>query len=148
MVKILIMDDEPSLRNIVYNIVKPLGHPIFTSEDGHQAIEVAKRENPDIALLDMRVPDMDGLEVLVEPGDREVRALAVIVFIGNVHGIRDPGLQLGIAGRAAPRRVVKVGVVRFGRIVAIGIDIDHLVHARPHQFARCAEADLALVVDF
>ncbi len=66
MVKILIMDDEPGLRNIVYNIVKPLGHPVFTSEDGHQALEVAKRENPDIALLDVRVPDMDGLEVLAE----------------------------------------------------------------------------------
>ena len=66
MPKILIMDDEPGLRNIVFNIVKPLGHPVFTSEDGHQAIEVARRENPDIALLDIRVPDMDGLEVLAE----------------------------------------------------------------------------------
>ncbi|MHB9155640.1 MAG: response regulator [Endomicrobiales bacterium] len=66
MVKILIMDDEPALRNIVYNIVKPLGHPLFTAEDGRQAIEVAQREVPDLALLDMRVPDMDGLEVLAE----------------------------------------------------------------------------------
>jgi DNA-binding response OmpR family regulator len=66
MVKILIMDDEPSLRNIVYNIIKPLGHPVFTAEDGHQALEIGKREIPDIALLDIRVPDMDGLEVLDE----------------------------------------------------------------------------------
>lgn len=66
MVKILIMDDEPALRNIVYNIVKPLGHTLFTAEDGKQAIEIARREIPDLALLDMRVPDMDGLEVLQE----------------------------------------------------------------------------------
>ena len=66
MIKILIMDDEPGLRNIVYNMIKPLGHPVFTAEDGKQAVEIAKREIPDIALLDMRVPDMDGLEVLGE----------------------------------------------------------------------------------
>lgn len=66
MVKILIMDDEPGLRNIVYNIIKPLGHTVFTAEDGRQAVDIAKKEIPDLALLDMRVPDMDGLEVLGE----------------------------------------------------------------------------------
>lgn len=66
MVKILIMDDEPALRNIVYNILKPLGHQMFTAEDGKQAIEIAHKEIPDLAMLDMRVPDMDGLEVLAE----------------------------------------------------------------------------------
>ena len=66
MAKILIMDDEPALRNIVYNMVKPLGQAMFTAEDGGQAIEIGKKEIPDIALLDMRVPDMDGLEVLAE----------------------------------------------------------------------------------
>ncbi|MFH1368938.1 MAG: response regulator [Elusimicrobiota bacterium] len=66
MVKILIMDDESGLRNIVFNILKPTGHTLFTAEDGSQAIEVGKREIPDLALLDMRVPDMDGLEVLAE----------------------------------------------------------------------------------
>lgn len=66
MVKILIMDDEPALRNIVYNILKPLGHPLFTAEDGRQAIDIARKEIPDLAMLDMRVPDMDGLEVLAE----------------------------------------------------------------------------------
>lgn len=66
MVKILIMDDEPGLRNIVYNMLKPTGHTLFTAEDGKQAIEIAKKELPDLAMLDMRVPDMDGLEVLAE----------------------------------------------------------------------------------
>ncbi|MGA2089941.1 MAG: response regulator [Endomicrobiales bacterium] len=66
MIKILIMDDEPALRNIVYNLLKPLGHQLFTSADGRQAIETGAKEIPDVALLDVRVPDMDGLEVLTE----------------------------------------------------------------------------------
>ncbi|MBN1824102.1 MAG: response regulator [Endomicrobiales bacterium] len=66
MTKILIMDDEPGLRNVVYNVLKPLGHTLFTAEDGHQAIEIAKKEIPDLAMLDIRVPDMDGVEVMAE----------------------------------------------------------------------------------
>lgn len=64
MAKILIMDDEPGLRNVVFGMLKPTGHTIFVTEDGNQAIETARKEKPDLALLDMRVPDMDGLEVV------------------------------------------------------------------------------------
>lgn len=66
MAKILIMDDEEGIRNIVYNMLKPFGHPMFTAEDGKQAIEIAKKEIPDLAMLDIRVPDMDGFEVMDE----------------------------------------------------------------------------------
>jgi|GEM_PF-2104181 len=66
MAKILIMDDEPGLRNVVFNMLRPLGQQLFLAEDGKQAIEIGRREIPDMALLDMRVPDMDGLEVMVE----------------------------------------------------------------------------------
>jgi DNA-binding response OmpR family regulator len=66
MAKILIMDDEPSLRNILATTVSSMGHTVVTAEDGKQAIELAKKDNPDILLLDLQVPDMDGLEVLKE----------------------------------------------------------------------------------
>lgn len=66
MVKVLVMDDEPSLRDILSNTLKSMGHTVITSEDGRQAVEISKQENPDLALLDIQVPDMDGLEVLKE----------------------------------------------------------------------------------
>ena len=66
MSKILIMDDEEGLRNIIFKILKPGGHILFLAQDGKEAIEIAKKEKPDLALLDVRVPDMDGLEVLTE----------------------------------------------------------------------------------
>jgi len=66
MAKILVMDDEPSLRNILASTVTSMGHTAVQAEGGKQAIEVAKKENPEIALLDFQVPDMDGLEVLKE----------------------------------------------------------------------------------
>jgi len=67
MAKILIMDDEPALRNVTFNILKPSGHTLFLAEDGREAIEIARKEKPDLALLDIRVPGYpDGLEVLDE----------------------------------------------------------------------------------
>ncbi|PKN01478.1 MAG: hypothetical protein CVU77_05115 [Elusimicrobia bacterium HGW-Elusimicrobia-1] len=66
MVKILIMDDEAGMRNILVSMLKFAGHSLLQAEDGKQAIAIAMREKPDLALLDMRVPDMDGLEVLSE----------------------------------------------------------------------------------
>lgn len=66
MAKILILDDETGLRNVIFNMLKPTGHTLFLAEDAKQAIDIAVGEKPDLALLDMRVPDMDGLEVVAE----------------------------------------------------------------------------------
>lgn len=66
MVKILIMDDEAGMRDILVSILKSAGHSLLQVEDGKQAIDTARKEKPDLAILDMRVPDMDGLEVLSE----------------------------------------------------------------------------------
>ncbi|MCB4791176.1 MAG: response regulator [Elusimicrobia bacterium] len=66
MAKILVMDDESSLRDILASTLKSMGHEVVTAEDGRQAIEIAKRDLPEIALLDIQVPDMDGIEVLRE----------------------------------------------------------------------------------
>lgn len=66
MVKILIMDGEQSFRNLLYNMLRPLGHTMIAVEDGAHAIEGAQREIPDIALLEMQVSDMETAEVLVK----------------------------------------------------------------------------------
>ncbi|HOW27521.1 MAG TPA: response regulator [Elusimicrobiota bacterium] len=62
--KILICDDEPGMRLVLTNVLKPEGYNIFTAEDGATAIESVKREKPQLMLLDVRLPDMDGLEIL------------------------------------------------------------------------------------
>jgi two-component system response regulator (stage 0 sporulation protein F) len=64
--KILIMDDEPGLRRVLVKALAPLGHNLLEASDGDQAIELGRKEIPDIALLDIRVPGRDGLEVLSE----------------------------------------------------------------------------------
>jgi len=66
MVKILIMDGEQSFRNLLYNMLRPLGHSMTAVEDGAHAIKEAQLEIPDIALLEMQVSDMETAEVFVK----------------------------------------------------------------------------------
>jgi DNA-binding NtrC family response regulator len=60
------MDDELAVRNALFDMLKPLGHKVFMAESGSQAIAMARREYFDVTLLDIRIPDMDGLQVMSE----------------------------------------------------------------------------------
>ena len=61
--KILIVDDEPVLvETIAYNL-EQAGYEVTTAADGASALEVARHERPDLVILDIMLPEMDGLEV-------------------------------------------------------------------------------------
>ena len=60
--KILVVDDEPDILEFLsYNLEKD-GFTVFTSDNGKAGIEIAKKEQPDIILLDVMMPEMDGIE--------------------------------------------------------------------------------------
>ncbi|MBU6427451.1 MAG: response regulator transcription factor [Cyanobacteria bacterium REEB65] len=61
--KILVVDDEPSIvKSIQYSLEKE-GYTVATAHDGQQAIEVARREKPNLVILDVMLPSLDGYEV-------------------------------------------------------------------------------------
>ncbi len=62
--KILVVDDEPSILNLVTSYLKAEGYEVFTASDGLAAIKAAKAYHPDLVILDIMLPGMDGLEVL------------------------------------------------------------------------------------
>lgn len=71
--KILLVDDEPDiLEFLTYNLTKE-GYTIFTATDGHDAIKLVKENMPDLVILDVMMPGMDGIETC-----REIRETAGI----------------------------------------------------------------------
>ena len=64
MTVVLIVDDEKALRDGLSDAVRDLGYAPVVASSGREALAVAARTNPDAALLDLRMPDMDGLQVL------------------------------------------------------------------------------------
>lgn len=61
---VLIIDDEPALRQILGNTVAKAGYQVLLAENGTQALETLAKENVDVAVCDIRMPDMTGIDVV------------------------------------------------------------------------------------
>lgn len=98
--KVLVIDDEANVRTLTEMLLKHLGHEVLLADSGPKGLELFRRERPDVIVLDLKMPVMDGVEVLTQirsvdlkqpvivvTGDsrpateREVRALGVSGFI-------------------------------------------------------------------
>lgn len=64
MSKILVIDDEPSIINLVTAYLKPEGYEIYTASDGNAGLKAARTFKPDLIILDLMLPGMDGIELL------------------------------------------------------------------------------------
>lgn len=79
--KILVVDDEENIRTLLRQVLLDPKRAILVAEGGQKAIVVFRQERPDITILDLRMPDVSGLDVL-----KEIRAMdpsaTVIVYSG------------------------------------------------------------------
>jgi two-component system, OmpR family, alkaline phosphatase synthesis response regulator PhoP len=64
MTKILVVDDEPSVTNLVSAYLKPEGYEVYTAADGNAGLKAARAFKPDLIILDVMLPGMDGIELL------------------------------------------------------------------------------------
>ena len=62
MARILVIDDSPSQLMGIRRIVEKLGHECITAEDGAQGVELAKAELPDLILMDVVMPNLNGFQ--------------------------------------------------------------------------------------
>lgn len=78
--KILIIEDDPEIRNFIKLYLTKDGYQVIEIERGDSALEVFKRENPDLVILDILLPGIDGIEVC-----REIRKISIvpIIFLSN-----------------------------------------------------------------
>lgn len=64
MAKILVIDDEPSIVNLVTAYLKPEGYEVYTATDGNSGLKAARAFKPGLIILDIMLPGMDGIELL------------------------------------------------------------------------------------
>lgn len=61
--KVLVVDDEPALLRLMEYLLQHEGYQVIAAKDGSEALDAAAREIPDLILLDVVLPDVDGLDV-------------------------------------------------------------------------------------
>ncbi|MDH3628032.1 MAG: sigma-54 dependent transcriptional regulator [Acidobacteriota bacterium] len=88
--RILLVDDDETFRQVLGSELSRLGHDVSVAPTGGDGVTVACRDIPEVILLDMRLPDMDGLEVLGKIRERNLPS-GVIVLTG--HGTIDTAIQ-------------------------------------------------------
>jgi two-component system, NtrC family, response regulator AtoC len=93
--KILIVDDEESIRLSLEETLKGGGNEIITAENGEEALERIAESQPDLMLLDMKMPKMGGLEVLQKIKNRNSNIKVIVL---TAHGDMQTALLCGRVG--------------------------------------------------
>jgi DNA-binding response OmpR family regulator len=92
--QVLVVDDEPMLRNLLSRLLRMEGYEVLEAEDGQRAIEIVRANEPDLVLLDVMLPARDGLDVL---GDlrRTSNVPVILVSALGEEADRVLGLKMG-----------------------------------------------------
>ena len=93
--KVLVVDDEPEVRQVLIEFLSSRGYDVIPASRGAEAVAIVERDKPDLVLLDVTMPDMDGVETL-----QRINAiapdLAVIMVTANADiGVTSKLLALG-----------------------------------------------------
>ena len=82
--KILVVDDEPDILEFISTVLEDNGAIVVRAHDGKEALELARREKPDLITLDLSMPEMDGSQVFEAlRKDTELKQIPVCIISGK-----------------------------------------------------------------
>ena len=129
MTKILVIDDEPSIVNLINAYLKPEGYEVFTASDGNAGIKAARSFKPDLIILDLMLPGMDGIELLTRLR-RESTVYVILLTAKTEETDRVIGLSIGaddyVTKPFSPRELVARVKAALRRIqIGAGTNLDN-----------------------
>jgi two-component system alkaline phosphatase synthesis response regulator PhoP len=97
MKKILIVDDEPNIVMSLEYAFQKQGYHVFIARDGSEALVIMEREHPDVVILDVMMPQVDGYETIKMIKENPAFAKARVIFLSAKSKAADieKGLSLG-----------------------------------------------------
>jgi CheY-like chemotaxis protein len=97
--RVLIIDDDRLIRESTAMVLRTAGYEVLTAEDAERGLEVARESQPDLVLIDIMMPEIDGWDALDHAlGDARLRKIPFVVFTAREH---TKGRQLALARGAA-----------------------------------------------
>ena len=108
---ILVVEDEPAILSITVSVLKSAGYDILTGTNGIEGLALARQQRPDLVLMDVNMPGMNGIDACQQiKEDPELAAVYVILISGGrvdteskTHGLLDGGAD-GYLTRPMPNR--------------------------------------------
>src|SRR5438128_2397778 len=97
MARIVHIEDEPANRLLVRKLLGRAGHEVIDAEDGIQGVKLAVSSKPDLVLVDLNIPGLDGFEVTLRlRGEAGLRGVPIVAI--TAEGDRDTSLSVGCDG--------------------------------------------------
>jgi len=132
MKSILVVDDEPKITKLLRDYLERAGFGVRTASDGKSALSIARNEKPDLILLDLGLPRMDGLDVT-----RELRRISTVPIImltaRSEESDKLVGLEIGaddyITKPFSPKEVVARVRAVFRRMESYSASAPETLHA-------------------
>lgn len=80
--KILIVDDQFGIRILLNEVLQKEGYQTFQAANGVQALDIVAKHDPDLVLLDMKIPGMDGIEILkrMRVDNQDIRVIIMTAY--------------------------------------------------------------------
>jgi two-component system response regulator (stage 0 sporulation protein F) len=80
--RLLIVDDQVGIRILLLEVFSTEGYDTFQAANGRTALEIVRTQRPDLVLLDMKIPGMDGLEILkqIKEYDRSIKVIMMTAY--------------------------------------------------------------------
>ena len=93
--KILVADDEQEIRNLLDHFLKGQGYEVILASDGNEALKLASEKNPQVIILDIKMPSLDGLEVCKRLKEKEQTKLIPVIVITGFEDNKMEALNIG-----------------------------------------------------
>jgi CheY-like chemotaxis protein len=119
MPKIVLADDESYILHVLAIKLRNSGFEVFTADDGAEALELCKKEQPDLVITDFQMPLMTGLELCREYNRLAGRRVPAMIITAREFDIQEEelaqsGVEIIIGKPFSPRRVVETAKQLLG----------------------------------
>ncbi len=133
--KVLIVDDEPGNVRLLKAMIAPLGVESFTASNGSQALKMTAKISPDMILLDISMPDMDGIEVCRRLKNDDATRNIPVVFVTGLSDVEDHAAAveaggIGFVTKPVDRVLVHASVRNAIRVKHLSDEVAELMRQR------------------
>lgn len=91
--KVLVADDHIHIRRIIVDKVSNAGYTVFTAENGQEAVNIAKQEKPDIIIMDIMMPILNGIDAIkILKQDTDMSNIPILVLSAMEFGENDDNI--------------------------------------------------------
>ncbi|HXT65472.1 MAG TPA: response regulator [Nitrospiraceae bacterium] len=97
MAKVLVIEDDANLRTLIEMLLKRLGYEVLLADNGWKGLELYRREHLDVIVLDLKLPGMDGVEVLKQIRSLDLHQLVIVVTVDGTPKTEREVRALGVS---------------------------------------------------